>query len=146
MTELNTAVISNTFKETIGVTVPVGAVLPYAGHAAPTGWALCDGAAVSRTTYAKLFIVLATTYGAGNGSSTFNLPDLRGRVVAGDDDMGGVDSGRKQLNSVLYAHGTYNEDAVATIGGTTGGTIGLSFIIKLTNDLPSVAGAYPVAP
>lgn len=63
--------------------VPPGAMMSYAGAAAPTGWLLCDGSAVSRTTYAGLFGVLGTTYGSGDGSTTFNLPDLRGRTVVG---------------------------------------------------------------
>ncbi len=55
----------------------------YAGSAAPSGWLLCNGAEVSRTTYADLFAVMGTIFGAGNGSTTFNLPDLRGRSPIG---------------------------------------------------------------
>lgn len=73
---------------------PSGVYLPFAGTTAPAGWLLCDGSAVSRTTYAALFAVLGTVYGAGNGSTTFNLPDLRGRVPAGKDDMGGAAANR----------------------------------------------------
>ena len=62
---------------------PTGTVSAFAGSSAPTGYALCDGSAVNRTTEAALFAVIGTTYGSGNGSTTFNLPDLRGRVVAG---------------------------------------------------------------
>lgn len=64
-------------------TVPTGTVSAFAGSAAPTGYALCDGSAVNRTSQATLFGVIGTTYGVGDGSTTFNLPDLRGRVVAG---------------------------------------------------------------
>lgn len=74
--------------------VPAGMMAPYAGATAPTGWLLCFGQAVSRTTYAALFAVLSTTYGSGDGSTTFNLPDLRGRVIAGQDDMGGTSANR----------------------------------------------------
>lgn len=63
--------------------VPAGAIQLYAGSAAPTGFLLCDGTAVSRTTYSALFAVISTTYGVGDGSSTFNVPDLRGRVPIG---------------------------------------------------------------
>lgn len=63
--------------------VPPGMIAPYAGKTAPAGWLLCDGRAVSRTAYAALFAVIGTTYGAGNGSTTFTLPDLRGNVPAG---------------------------------------------------------------
>lgn len=71
-----------------------GVVLPFAGSVAPDGWMLCYGQAVSRTAYAHLFAVIGTTYGAGDGSTTFNLPDLRGRVPAGKDNMGGTAASR----------------------------------------------------
>lgn len=63
--------------------VPPGVITQYAGASAPAGWLICDGSAVSRTTYAALFAAIGTTYGIGDGSSTFNLPDLRNRVAAG---------------------------------------------------------------
>lgn len=62
---------------------PAGIVMPFAGSTAPQGYLLCDGSAVSRTDYADLFAAIGTTYGAGDGSTTFNLPDLSGRVVIG---------------------------------------------------------------
>ena len=65
--------------------IPVGAQLPFAGTTIPSGYLLCDGRAVSRTTYKDLFEVIGTTYGAGDGSTTFNLPDKRGRVSVGLD-------------------------------------------------------------
>lgn len=74
--------------------VPVGALIPYAGTTAPKGYLICDGRAVSRVQYARLFSVIGTTYGAGDGSTTFNLPDLRGRVMAGSDNLGGTTAGR----------------------------------------------------
>lgn len=74
--------------------VPTGTVLPFAGTTAPAGFLLCFGQAVSRTDYADLFAAIGTTYGAGNGATTFNLPDLRGRVVAGKDNMGGTAASR----------------------------------------------------
>ena len=63
--------------------VPTGQVNTFAGSTAPTGYLLCDGAAISRTTYASLFTIIGTTYGTGDGATTFNVPDLRGRVVVG---------------------------------------------------------------
>lgn len=74
--------------------VPIGTVQSYAGSVAPTGWMLCYGQAINRTTYANLFAVVGVTYGIGDGTTTFNLPDLRGRVAAGKDNMGGVAAGR----------------------------------------------------
>lgn len=63
--------------------VPAGAMSLYGASSAPSGWLLCDGTAVSRSTYAALFTAISTTYGVGDGSTTFNVPDLRGRVPVG---------------------------------------------------------------
>ncbi len=73
---------------------PIGTVVDFAGSTAPATWLLCFGQSISRTDYASLFAVIGTTFGSGNGSTTFNLPDARGRVFAGKDDMGGIDSQR----------------------------------------------------
>lgn len=74
--------------------VPSGAVMHFAMSSAPTGWLKANGAAISRTTYASLFAAIGTTFGSGDGSSTFNVPDLRAEFVRGWDDGRGVDSGR----------------------------------------------------
>ena len=74
--------------------VNTGIIVPWSSGSVPTGFLECNGAAVSRSTYSDLFAVVGTTYGAGDGSSTFNLPDLRGRAVAGQDDMGGSSANR----------------------------------------------------
>ena len=66
----------------------VGVVQLYAGSTAPNGWLICNGQAVSRTTYAALFAVIGTTYGAGNGSTTFNLPNLVNKTVRGSNSLG----------------------------------------------------------
>lgn len=82
--------------------------LPWPTAAAPAGWLLCYGQAVSRTTYADLFAVVGTTYGVGDGATTFNLPDMRGRLPLGKDDMGG-----SSANVVTAA-------AADTLGGAVG--------------------------
>jgi microcystin-dependent protein len=79
--------------------VPTGSVHMFATTTAPSGYLECDGSAVSRTTYADLFTVIGTTWGAGDGSSTFNLPDLRGEFVRGWDNGRGVDSSRSFASS-----------------------------------------------
>lgn len=73
---------------------PPGSIAYIAGTAVPAGWLKANGAAVSRAGYADLFAAIGTRYGAGNGTSTFNLPDLRGEFVRGWDDSRGVDAGR----------------------------------------------------
>lgn len=87
---------------------PSGVINQFAGSTPPSGWLLCAGQAVSRATYAALFAVISTTYGVGDGFSTFNLPDLRGRVPAGKDDMNGTSAAR--LNTI----------ASTTLGGSGG--------------------------
>ena len=90
--------------------VPAGIVSAFAGVTAPAGWLMCYGQAVSRTEYSALFTALSTTYGSGDGSTTFNVPDLRGRTVAGLDNMDGTAASR------LTAGGS----------GITGTTLGAS--------------------
>jgi microcystin-dependent protein len=77
-----------------GVAGPIGHVAAYAGNVVPLGYLECNGAAVSRTTYVNLFGVCGILYGAGDSTTTFNLPDLRGYFVRGWDDSAGVDVGR----------------------------------------------------
>jgi microcystin-dependent protein len=92
--------------------LPLGMVLPYAGLTEPSGYLFCYGQAVSRTTYAALYAIVADTYGAGDGSTTFNLPDLRGRTVAGQDDMGG-----SSANRLTNADDGLNGDTLGASGG-----------------------------
>jgi microcystin-dependent protein len=78
-----TAAINKNYADSTFALFPPGMMAPYGGASAPTGWLLCDGSAVSRTTYANLFTAISTTYGAGNGTTTFNLPDLRAAAPVG---------------------------------------------------------------
>ncbi|SCC09724.1 Phage Tail Collar Domain, partial [Snodgrassella sp. R-53583] len=84
---------------------PSGAVQFFAMSTAPTGWVKANGAEISRITYANLFAAIGTTFGAGDGKTTFNLPDLRGEFLRGWDDGRGVDTGR--------ALGSYQLDMMA---------------------------------
>jgi microcystin-dependent protein len=96
---------------------PIGFIGDFAGSTAPPLWLLCFGQAISRTTYAALFNTpgIGTTYGVGDGSTTFNLPDYRGRVLAGVDNMGG--SAANRIGSVVTDNGTI---VGATLGSTGG--------------------------
>jgi microcystin-dependent protein len=99
-------------------TVPVGGMIDYFGTTAPSSnFVLPYGQAISRTTYATLFSLFSTTFGAGDGSTTFNIPDLRGRTVAGKDDMGGSALGL--IGTVATDNGTIVGTTLGSKGGTT---------------------------
>lgn len=93
--------------------VPPGAVIPYAGSSAPAGWLFCDGSAISRTTFARLFTAIGTLHGIGDGSTTFNIPDLNGRVIVGKDFIG----------RITAAGGNWDATVVGSVGGTQNKTI-----------------------
>ena len=104
--------------------VPTGSMMAYAGSSAPSGWLLCAGQAVSRTTYAALFSAISTAYGTGDGTTTFNLPDLRGRIPAGKDDMGGTAANRLQVS--LSGTTTASSAVVTGLSSTAALAVGMS--------------------
>lgn len=85
------------------VALPTGSVSAFAGSSVPSGYLVCQGQAVSRTTYSSLFSVIGSTYGSGDGSTTFNLPDLRAEFIRGLDAGRGVDTARALGSSQGYA-------------------------------------------
>lgn len=93
-------------------TIPTGSGMDYWGSTAPDGWLFAYGQAVSRTTYAPLFTAIGTVFGGGDGSTTFNLPDKRGRASFGKDDMGGTSADRLTAQS-----GGINGDVLGAVGG-----------------------------
>lgn len=111
-----------------GGLTPTGAITAYPVATAPSGWLLCDGSAVSRTTYSALFTLLSTTYGAGNGTTTFNLPNLKGKVVVGLDstqtefDVLGETGGAKThtLTTAEMPSHTHSADPPATATDSQG--------------------------
>lgn len=112
---------------------PVGMVMDYAGDFAPEGWILCDGRSLSRTAEASLFAVIGTKFGSSSGS-TFNVPDLRGRVVAGIDNMGGTSAGR-----ITNAESGFNPNSAGSSGGAQS--------VQLTVDqMPSHNHSITVSP
>ena len=94
----------------------VGTIKPWGKATAPNGYLLCDGSAVSRTDYAELFTVLSTTYGAGNGSTTFNVPQLQGKTPQGYDGNTYNLAATGGANTVTVA--MTNNQAVSTITAT----------------------------
>ncbi len=84
--------------------LPAGVMLDYAGSSAPTGYMLCDGSTISRTTYARLFDAIGITWGAGDGSTTFKLPDYRGRVAVGAGTGSGLTARTLGASSGFETH------------------------------------------
>jgi microcystin-dependent protein len=124
--------------------VPAGAVMAFAMNSAPSGWLAADGSNVSRSTYADLFSAIGTTHGAGDGSTTFTLPDLRGYFVRGSGTnsdatasgtfgakqaaamLNHTHSGTTQINSVGHTHGqqgTFSLSSQAVLAGGVGANI-----------------------
>ena len=117
----------------VGSATPVGTIAHYAGSSDPvdadgtTRWLVCDGRAISRTTYATLFAKTSTTYGSGNGTTTFNIPDGRGRALVGADPTG--------------VHLPVNEPALGASGGEEQHTLSTAEIPAHTHPLTNQATA-----
>jgi len=97
--------------------VPSGALMDFAMAQAPAGWLVCDGSEVSRSEFAALFTALGTVWGAGNGTTTFNLPDLRGEFRRGADLGRGVDAGRAFGSAQADAFKSHDHDASSANAG-----------------------------
>jgi microcystin-dependent protein len=117
----------NTLTTSISTAVPAGVITQFGGSTAPTGWVLCDGTAYSRTiTYNNLFTAIGTAYGVGDNSTTFNVPNLKGRVPVGLDstqtefDTRGETGGAKTV-TLTEAQMPGHTHAYGFGGGTTGG-------------------------
>lgn len=120
-----------------GAGAPVGSGMDFFGTELPDGWLWQDGSEVSREEYANLFAVIGTTFGVGDGSTTFNLPDARGRVTAAADDMGGSAAGRLSLGSLGASGGS--EGVLLT--GAQSGTSAHSHTATSTPDGLTAASA-----
>jgi len=124
--------ISSQSAEKVDAGTPLAAIIPYGGSTAPSLWLLCFGQNVSRTTYAALFAVISTTYGVGDGSTTFGIPDLRGRVVAGQDDMGGTSADR--LTGLTDG---VDGDVLGGTGGTESHVLTVAQLAAHTHTIPT---------
>ena len=115
-------------EASVGDASPTGSVVSWTTDTAPTGWILCDGSAVSRSTYSGLYAVIGVVFGVGDGSTTFNVPDLIGRVVV-----------MKDASDTRLT----NADAIADSGGAEDGVATHSHTVGVKNDWAGYYNAYP---
>lgn len=125
---------------------PPGMVIAVAMNTAPTGYLKCNGAAVSRTTYAALFAAIGTTWGAGDGSTTFNVPDLRGEFVRGWDDSRGIDSGRSFASSQADELKAHTHTVTGNPGGSPGSNVEIGIDGSTSNIATSSTGGAETRP
>jgi microcystin-dependent protein len=136
--------ISGSTSATVATLIPAGVVVAWSGSSAPAGWLLCDGSAISRTTYAALWNVCSTTFGAGDTTSTFNIPDLRGRAAYGT-------STNIALGATSTAIGASFSPSSFTIGSTAAGltvttsTTNSTTDKDVTNAITVVTGVTSIA-
>lgn len=138
--------------------LPSGVMIDYAATVAPAGWLMCDGSAISRTVYASLFATISTTYGVGDGSTTFNLPDFRGRFARYMDNMGtpagaaSRDTGRvlgtAQTNSIgTHSHSTTTDPTsyfrYGVVAANSGAAPGVDYTVSIrhTHDTTTAANS-----
>ena len=121
--------------------LPIGTILPYSSTTVPSGFMICDGRAISRTTYSDLFAIIGTTYGTGDGSTTFNLPNIKGRTLVGydsnDSDFNTVGKTSGSKTHALVESELPEIDASFQIHGQEGGTIFYNLYGKATGTLMS---------
>ena len=120
--------------------VPTGSVTTFSTLSVPTDFLECDGSAIDRTTYADLYTVIGTSYGVGDGSTTFNIPDLRGEFIRGADNGRGIDSGRAIASSQADEYKTHSHNSAGRTsdsGWASGGVgnAGTSGTTVTTNNL-----------
>ena len=134
--------------QNVTVAVPTGVLYPFAGSSAPTGYLLCDGTAASRTTYATLFATISTAYGVGDGSTTFGLPDMRGRVPMGAGTGAGLTArtrGQLPGSEALESHTHYEGDLRAAIGAVQGNAGWIAYVAdSVSSRGPSTVTNYTV--
>jgi microcystin-dependent protein len=120
--------------------IPSGTIAMWPTATPPTDWLICNGAAVSRTTYSTLFVLFGTTFGAGNGSTTFNVPDYRNKMPYGSGTVPiGATGG--SADSIVVSH-THVATSVVTDPGHVHGTAGSNQVGSATGTF--TAGAYPL--
>ena len=140
----NTATINGIIPSAL----PSGMVATFAMNTAPTGWLKADGTAISRSTYAALFTAIGTTFGVGDGSTTFNVPDLRGEFTRNWDDARGIDAGRvfgsaqaTRVNNIQTVTGNSGFDTGGPVTVNDDGTTSLR-LFSGANNTPQYSHSF----
>lgn len=141
-------------KQTDTRNADVGFIKPFAGNTVPDGYLYCDGSAVSRTTYSELFAAIGTIYGAGDGSTTFNVPDLRGYFLRGDGGTNSAAMGTAQGDAIRNISGYFADFVFQHFGSSewaNGRVNNVNGVFYFNKDFPSNctqinADAYSVPP
>lgn len=134
----NKRVLFSDLADLLAATIfPVGAIVAFGGAAAPAGFLLCFGQAISRSDYSDLFDAIGTVYGVGDGTTTFNVPDIRGRAIAGQDDMGGTSANR--LTNPGATIGGIDGDVLGGTGGAETHVLTIAQLPAHTHALEAIA-------
>ena len=161
---LQATVTGSTSSQAVAPLIPAGVIVAWAGSTAPDGWLICEGTAISRTSYAALYTLCSVTFGSGDGTNTFNLPDLRGRAIYGTNSAtityatktaSGVGSGFSSGSGSTGAGGahthttttasinsTSDKDVAATVTVLTGITAAADHTHSASGALPGISLNY----
>ncbi len=126
--------------------IPTATIVPWSDSSVPTGFLECNGAAVSRSTYSALFAIIGTTYGAGDGASTFNLPDLQDNVAMGKSGTKALAStgGANTVASTGNVASTTNTNITGTVGGSTANaTLSTAQLASHSHEVPTAGDLSP---
>lgn len=141
--EVTSTLVTQTDLDGMGL-IPVGTTMFFSANSAPSGFLKANGAAISRTVYSSLFAVIGTTFGAGDGSTTFNLPDLRGEFIRGYDDGRGIDSGRvlgsRQAGAVEAHTHSYTTNGTTYTAQSSGSSTSSVMRVPTTTTTSSYGG------
>jgi microcystin-dependent protein len=136
--------ISGSTSSTVATLIPAGVVVAWSGSSAPDGWLLCNGAAISRTTYAALWNICSTTFGSGDTTTTFNIPDIRGRAVYGTSTSIALGATSTAI-AASFSPSSFTIGSTTATNTVTTSTTNSTTDKDVTNSITVVTGITPIA-